>query len=412
LHVILDISRLLSVANRPAPTGIDRVELAYARHWLAAPEDRCSFVAEFRPVGFGIVPRAHVAALVNALETCWLVGKPSAAAAARRARLQLAFGFGALTALLASRRPKAFLLVSHRGLESRQRIKDFLKPDCAFVPLIHDLIPLNHPQFARKGTSPRHRARITTTAAAARAVIVNSAATARELAPLISGRPSPAPIVVAPLGVAPPAAEAPAAGGAPYFVALGTIEPRKNHLMLLDLWRGFAARQMAGAPRLLVIGRRGWENDRIVALLDDRAATGGLVTETGPLPDREVARLLRGARALLFPSFAEGYGLPLAEALALGVPAICADIPALREVGGAVPDFLDPHDAAAWRHTILDYARPASAARKAQSDRLTAWRAPCWRDHFAIVNRMLASLEPAPARSAIPVPAVVAARPA
>jgi glycosyltransferase involved in cell wall biosynthesis len=413
LHVILDVSRLLTVANRAAPTGIDRVELAYARHWLAAAEDSCSFVAELRPFGFAVLPRAVVADLVAALEACWLTGGRGAARAARRARLALPFGLGALTGVLASRRSKVFLLVSHRGLESRQRIRDFLKPDCAFVPLIHDLIPLKHPEFARRGTAPKHRARITTTAASARAVIVNSASTAQELAPLIAGRPGPAPIVVAPLGVSPPAVEPPAPGEPPYFVVLGTIEPRKNHLLLLELWRDFAARLGAAAPRLLVIGRRGWENDRIIAMLDDRAALGGLVDEKGALPDREVARLLRGARGLLFPSFAEGYGLPLAEALALGVPAICADIPALREVGGAVPDFLDPRDAPAWRDAILDYARPVSAARDAQAARLAAWQAPCWRDHFAVVERLIASLAARPAPARPPVPAVAAgARPA
>ena len=111
---------------------------------------------------------------------------------------------------------------------------------------------------------------------------------------------------------------------------------------------------------------------------------------TGRWPDRELATLLRGARALLFPSFAEGFGLPLAEALALGVPAIASDLPALREVGGEVPDYLDPLDGAAWRAAVLDYARADSAARRAQLARLPAWRAPDWGRHFGVVDEVLA----------------------
>jgi glycosyltransferase involved in cell wall biosynthesis len=132
----------------------------------------------------------------------------------------------------------------------------------------------------------------------------------------------------------------------------------------------------------------------------------GLVQEAGSLPDPDVAALLAGSRALLFPSFAEGYGLPLAESLAARAPAICSDLPALREVGGEVPEYLDPLDGAAWRRLILDYAAPDSRARAAQLERLRAWRAPAWSDHFAAVDGLLAqvaargaAVAPAPARA-------------
>ena len=62
------------------------------------------------------------------------------------------------------------------------------------------------------------------------------------------------------------------------------------------------------------------------------------------LSDSALPTLLAGARALLCPAFVEGYGLPIAEALALGVPVICSDIPVFREVGRNVPEFLDPLD--------------------------------------------------------------------
>ncbi len=159
--------------------------------------------------------------------------------------------------------------------------------------------------------------------------------------------------------------------------------------MLLHLWRDLAARFGDAAPRLVLLGRRGWENENVLDLLDRCAALRGLVRECGTPGDAAVASLLAGSRALLFPSFAEGYGLPLAEALALGVPALCSDLPALREVGGAVPDYLDPLDGAAWRRAVLAYADPASAARAAQLSRLASWRAPGWDAHFAAVDALL-----------------------
>jgi glycosyltransferase involved in cell wall biosynthesis len=308
---------------------------------------------------------------------------------ARRARLALPFGRGALVELLRRPGPKAFLLVSHRALERPGRIAALRRQGCRFVPLIHDLIPLQHPEFARAGHADRHRRRIATTASLADAIVVNSAATGDELTPWLAGRPVLPPVAVAPLGVSPPQVEAPPVALRPYFVALGTIEPRKNHLLLLNLWRQFAAVMGPAAPRLVVVGRRGWENENVLDMLERCSAIDGLVRESGALPDREVASLLRGARALLFPSFAEGFGLPLAEALALGVPAIASDLRSLREVGGAVPDYIDPLDGASWRAAVLDYARPDSHARRAQLTRLGGWKPPTWSDHFAEVDRLL-----------------------
>ncbi len=391
MHVILDISRLLNVANRAAPTGIDRVELAYARRYAADSSIECTFIAELPLLGFAALPRQVVADLAAALEEAWLGGGRSAVAAARRARLALPFGRSALNDALRQKGPRTFLLVSHRALERPARITALRKQGCHFVPLIHDLIPLQHPEFARAGHAERHRRRIATTAALADAIVVNSAATGAELAPWLAGRNTP--VAVAPLGVTPPDVGNPPVAMRPYFVALGTIEPRKNHLLLLNLWRHFGATMGAAAPRLVVVGRRGWENENVLDMLERCAAIDGLVRETGALPDREVATLLRGARALLFPSFAEGFGLPLAEALALGVPAIASDLPALREVGGAVPDYLDPMDGVAWRNAVLDYARPDSPARRAQMSRLATWSVPGWADHFARVDALLERLK-------------------
>jgi len=100
-----------------------------------------------------------------------------------------------------------------------------------------------------------------------------------------------------------------------------------------------------------------------------------------------------GARALLMPAFAEGYGMPLAEALALGTPALCSDIPALREVGQGVPEFMHPLDGPAWRSAILDYCDDTSARRQAQMMRLKDWRPTSWEDHFGQVSKLLSDLD-------------------
>jgi len=116
------------------------------------------------------------------------------------------------------------------------------------------------------------------------------------------------------------------------------------------------------------------------------------VVETGRCSDAELDEHLRGARALLFPTLVEGYGLPLVEALALGTPVIASDLPVFHEIGQEVPDFIDPLDGPAWQAAILDYAADHSARRDAQLARLATYRAPGWDDHFARVDAWLDTL--------------------
>lgn len=399
-HVILDVSRLLGCGRKRTPSGIDRVELAYARRWLEEPPERCSFVGQEVQGGFAMLPRRLVADLAAALTEAWSTGLANGPAFKRAARLgalgrgRLLLGFGRtdLARLLQAQRRLAFLLVSHQALDRSGPIEALRRAGCAFVPLIHDLIPVTHPEYARPGQAEKHLRRIGTTARLADGVIVNSAATAAALEPHLDGRAGPPPVLVAPLGIDTQARPAPGTPLDPYFIVLGTIEPRKNHLLLLHLWREMARVQGAATPRLLIIGKRGWENENVIDILERCTALHGVVQEVGPLPDRMVAELLQGARALLFPSFAEGYGLPLAEALAMRVPVICSDLPALREVGGTIPDYLDPLDGNAWRNAVTDYAALDSAPRAAQLARLADWRAPRWDDHFHLVDGLLAQV--------------------
>lgn len=408
VRVILDVSRLLSCGNKRAPSGIDRVELAYARHYTAPSRQTAVFVAQDLMGHFGMLPAEDVAGLVDALTRVW-TSEPSAAAARRarilsillRARAGSGLGRASLRRVIHAPGRKAFLLVSHQSLERAAPIDVMRRAGCVFVPLIHDLIPATHPEYARPKQPARHLLRIGTTAALADAVIVNSAATAASLVPHLTTRGAPPPVLVAPLGIELPDVPVPPIALEPYFVSLGTIEPRKNHLLLLNIWREMAINLGPRAPRLLVIGKRGWENENVLDMLERCAGLRGLVQEVGQVPDRTVAELLRGARALLFPSFAEGFGLPLAEALALRVPAICSDLPALREVGGDAPDFLDPLDGMGWRRAILDYTRLNSPARAAQIARLSNWVVPTWADHFDKVDTLLARVVPQARRTAL-----------
>jgi glycosyltransferase involved in cell wall biosynthesis len=173
---------------------------------------------------------------------------------------------------------------------------------------------------------------------------------------------------------------------------LGTIEPRKNHLLLLHVWRQLVEELGASAPHLVIVGQRGWECEQVVDLLDRCVALEEHVTELKRCTDGELATWLGHAQALLFPSFIEGYGIPLVEALACGLPVIASDLPVFREIAGGIPDYLDPLDGPAWRRAIIDYAYSENPRRAEQMRRLSGFTPPAWGGHFAVVEALLAEV--------------------
>ncbi len=386
--VWLDIARLCERAVVGSLTGIDRVELAYAQTLREKLPERLRYVM-LHPwqSRFAVVPWTQAVAFLDGLARAWQEGNQSDC---RRMAMALLARTAVAGAPHAGLDGAVYLLVSHRHLQRRAALaRSLRRSGAAFVTLLHDVIPMTHPEFVRPGDGARHAERVETAAQLASGVIVNSWATAASLAPYL---PRGCPLHVAPLGVT---AVAPAEPGAqakrPYFLCIGTIEPRKNHLMLLQVWRRLVEMLGDAAPRLHIVGGRGWENENVLDMLDRSPVLRGYVVEHGRVCDRRLNALMRGARAVLMPSFAEGFGLPVAEALATGTPVICSDLPALRETGGPVPDYIDPLDASFWAAAVLDYAETDSVQRAAQCARLAAWRPVDWAAHAEGVLGFLAS---------------------
>jgi glycosyltransferase involved in cell wall biosynthesis len=151
---------------------------------------------------------------------------------------------------------------------------------------------------------------------------------------------------VTPNGVDPVFFEARAPEGprAPYLLAVGTLEPRKNLPVLLDALR--MLRREGRDLQLVVAGRRPLTQSLPLGDLAPHVRLAGAV------PDADLPALYAGAACFVIPSVREGFGLPLAEAMAAGTPAVASDIPALREVGGETVRYAAPSDPEAFAAAI------------------------------------------------------------
>lgn len=423
--VVYDIARLVSRVFDRTPNGIDRVDFALANHFVdpAAGNRSGMMVTAFGPRV--LEPRAAREALDN-IRKHWgedappetdahLLEVAAAIDGAPQARKRISKGRTGQFA-------EALAWIRRNGFPVGRRAADVLAGggvyfnasqfpldfdpyfrwtrdrtdiDCVFF--LHDVLPIEAPEYFLPAERPRHLRRLQTVARRGRAVVVTSEvvreAVCRQLARL--GRPD-MPILVAPPPPDPIFLLRPEGEGAvarhPYFVTCGTIEPRKNHLLLLHVWRDLVARLGPSAPKLVLIGERGWENEHVVDLLERSPSLQSHVIEASGLTTPCVRRLFLGAQAVLLPSFAEGYGLPLVEALAVGAPVIASDIPVFHEVGKGRALTIDPTDGPAWREAVSAFTRADSPERLKQLESSRGWSAPQWPAFFAAIEEFLLDL--------------------
>jgi glycosyltransferase involved in cell wall biosynthesis len=399
----LDLTRLLRRMGRGPMTGVDRVELAWLTRFLALPDP--VFGLARTSLGFLLLDRAGMevfAAWVGGVVPdpardplrAFRRGQSTAVRRAEAALSVLALGRThrlGLPRLLLRHLPAGtvYLNVGHSNLTASVLMAWHRLPGGRVQVMIHDTIPLDLPETQRPGTVASFRARLAAVALHADLAIYVSQATRRDAERHMATFGRVPPGIVAPIGVnlpTPDPTQVPPGlcPESPYFVSLGTIEPRKNHALLLDLWDRLEAEGATG-PHLLILGHRGWNNDAVFQRLD-ALPRHGLVREAAGLSDGAVAAILQGAAALLMPSRAEGFGLPVAEAAGLGVPVVAADLPVYREMLGSFPVYLEPDDLYPWYTTIKTMSE--GTPERTGTAGGTQVRLPSWDDHFNTVLSM------------------------
>lgn len=263
---------------------------------------------------------------------------------------------------------------------------DFTAPPAHRVPRIvtvHDLAFMTHPEHTTAALESYLSQVVPRQVARADAVAVVSNATRRDVIERL-GVPADR-VVVVRNGIEGRFFGAPALNalarkelGVPdrFLLMVGTIEPRKNHLNVL---RAIDTIPMADRLPLVIAGRPGWGHEQTLALAR-RMETAGKVRLLDFVSEAALPSLYATAEVVLYPSWTEGFGLPILEAFASGTPVITGTAPALREVAGDFATFVDPADPAAIAAAIERHVRgtdtvggPAERIARARS---FTWQEP------------------------------------
>ncbi len=175
------------------------------------------------------------------------------------------------------------------------------------------------------------------------------------------------------------------AGDDPVFLAVGTIEPRKNHAVILEAFERNWAN--GGRAKLCVIGRPGWMCDDIMQRLKNHTEVGRQLFVFHDADDDDLEFAYRHATALVAASFVEGFGLPLVEALQRGLRPLASDIPVFHEVAGEFAVYFDPHEARSLQRIIDDFTATGTLP---PARPLAEWRDVTWRES---ADQLLAAAE-------------------
>ncbi len=252
--------------------------------------------------------------------------------------------------------------------KSSRRVFDY---ECS---IIHDISTLITPQFHTLENIAYHMEFLAEDLASNAVTACISQATARDLTDYLGVAPEklvvayngvswrPQDLLIARGEVDPDAME-------PFFLILGTREPRKNISLIVELLSMFP--ELLASHRFVFTGKIGWlqENQVIPPGLLELAKSGRILF-TGFLPDIEKCKLIMAAEAMIFPSLFEGFGLPVIESLSLGTPCIVSCSSSIPEVGGEFCTYFDPY-------SVLDLRRAIAEFKRGRPRRNQAFRDAC-----------------------------------
>jgi alpha-1,3-rhamnosyl/mannosyltransferase len=252
----------------------------------------------------------------------------------------------------------------------------YAPPGAAALLTIYDMTTLVHPEWHATDNTTMHTAKDRFAMERASHVIAISEATRRDV---IEHLHIPAQRISVVYGAAddrfrphPPDVVAPVLAryglyGGDYILSIGTLEPRKNYVRLMEAYAALHARTDVPPPPLVIAGGHGWLYEEILAT-PERLGLAEQIRFLGKVPAADLPLLLAGAGLFVYPSLYEGFGLPVLEALACGVPVVASHTTSIPEVLGDAGLYCDPLDPSSMTRALANLLNsPELAARLRQA---------------------------------------------
>ena len=266
-----------------------------------------------------------------------------------------------------------------------------LRDECGIkvAAVCQDLIPVTHPQFFESGGFVgQYRRYVEFLSRHVDFVIAISRATANELekaAQTYGGMRGK--IAVVELGSDVASAAKPqrpqterALQHGQFVISVSTIQSRKNFDLLYRLWHRFAQEKRGDIPRLVIVGQRGFGSDALLAQIARDETIRDSLTILHQTTDAELTWLYRNCAYTLYPSFVEGWGLPVSESLTYGKLCLASDTSALPEAGAGLALHFAPDDDNAWYAAITELAGNPEKLRQAEANIRANYRPRTWQE--------------------------------
>ena len=222
------------------------------------------------------------------------------------------------------------------------------KATCKSILTVHDLVPQLYPQTMSFKHRLAYKLYFARGLAAADRLVTNSQGTKQRLQQTF-GRQADA--VVYPCAGEP--FQVPSQGHIErikvryglkdtFLLAVATLEPRKNLGCLVDALLALKSDGRVAVPELVLVGQIGWKASDLLKQIEQARSRSIGVIQTGFVPNEDLPALYAGAKAFIFPSLYEGFGMPVLEALTCGARVLASDIPEIREAGGSSVTYMEP----------------------------------------------------------------------
>jgi glycosyltransferase involved in cell wall biosynthesis len=174
-----------------------------------------------------------------------------------------------------------------------------------------------------------------------------------------------------------------------YLLCVGTVEARKNHTLLYYTYK-LAAERGIQLPILVIVGRQGWLASDIYEIISNDPITKGSIIFLQNISDAELSWLYEHCLFSIYPSFYEGWGLPVAESIAHGVPCLCSSTSSIPEIAGDLLEYFSPYSSEECLAKIQLLLKPA-ALEQAKA-KVGAYQPTSWDESFAFVNKVIGEI--------------------